>query len=133
MSYLFLPRYQLKCVIKFLFIQLMMSKTISFMLDQPLKQWLTRRKRGEDRNTKIWIPREGKELFRWNEKHFYTPPWSFFTFFKLYECHQIAERIISDGRYLKSLKLSVLVTERKNFFMLKMGKMGHFGSTVDTF
>ena len=54
MSYLFFfPRYQTKCVIKFLFSQLMMSQTIRFMLDQPLKQWLTGRKRGEDGNTKI--------------------------------------------------------------------------------
>ena len=34
------------------------------MLDQPLKQWLTGRKRGEDRNTKIPISQERKELFR---------------------------------------------------------------------
>ena len=47
------PRYQTKCVIKFLFRQLMMSQTIRSMLDQPLKQWLTRRKRREDENTKI--------------------------------------------------------------------------------
>ena len=57
-------RYQTKCVIKFLFRQLMMSQTIRFMLDQPLKQWLTGRKRGEDRNTKIPISQERKELFR---------------------------------------------------------------------
>ena len=70
-SYLFsFPRYQTKCIIKFLYRQLMMSQTIRFMLDQPLKQWLTGRKRGEDGNTKIWISREGKELFRWNKKHF---------------------------------------------------------------
>ena len=48
----------------------MMSQTIRFMLDQPLKQWLTGRNRGEDRNTKIWISRERKELFRRNKKHF---------------------------------------------------------------
>ena len=30
-----------------------MSQTIIFMLDQPLKQWLTGRARGEDGNTKI--------------------------------------------------------------------------------
>ena len=42
MSHLFsFPRYQSKCVIKFLFSQLMISQTIGFMLDQPLKQWLT--------------------------------------------------------------------------------------------
>ena len=35
-------RYQTKCVIKFLF---------RFFLDQPVKQWLTRRKRGEGENT----------------------------------------------------------------------------------
>ena len=40
------------------------------MLDQPLKQRLTGRKRGEDGNTKIWISREQKELFRWNNKYF---------------------------------------------------------------
>ena len=51
-------RYQTKCVIEFLFRQLIMSQTIIFMLDQPLKQWLTRRKRGEDENTKICISRE---------------------------------------------------------------------------
>ena len=28
-----------------------------------------RGKRGEDKNTKIWISRERKELFRWNKKH----------------------------------------------------------------
>ena len=54
MSHLFsFPSYQTKCVIKFLFSQMMMSQTIKFMLDQHLKQWLTRRKREEDRNTKI--------------------------------------------------------------------------------
>ena len=48
MSYLFsFPRYQTKCVIKFLFSQLMMSQTIRFMLDQPVKQWLTGRKEGK--------------------------------------------------------------------------------------
>ena len=37
-----------------------------------LRQLMTssRRKRGEDGNTKNWISREGKELFRWNKKHF---------------------------------------------------------------
>ena len=54
MSCLFsFPRYQLKYVIKFLFRQLMMQQTIRFMVDQPLKQWLTWRKRDEDQNTKI--------------------------------------------------------------------------------
>ena len=71
MSYLFsFPRYQLKYVIKFLFRQLMMSQTIRFMLDQPLKQWLTGKKRGGDWNIKIWISQQGKELFRLNKKHF---------------------------------------------------------------
>ena len=54
MSYLFsFQRDQTKCVINFLFRQLMMLQTIRFMLDQPLKQWLTGRKRWEDGNTKI--------------------------------------------------------------------------------
>ena len=46
-------RYQTKCVIKFLFRQLMMSCALRFFLDQPLNQSLTGRKRGEDENTKI--------------------------------------------------------------------------------
>ena len=45
-------RYQTKCVIKFLFRQLMTSETLRFIFDQPLKQWLTREKGGEDGNTK---------------------------------------------------------------------------------
>ena len=40
-------RYQTKCVIKFLFTHL------RFAINQPLKQWLTGGKRGEDGNTKI--------------------------------------------------------------------------------
>ena len=63
-------RYQTKCVIKFLLRQFMMSQTLRFFLDQPLKQWLTGEKRGRDKYTKIWISRERKELFRWNKKHF---------------------------------------------------------------
>ena len=31
----------------------MMSQTLKFTLNQPLKQWITGRKRGEDRNAKI--------------------------------------------------------------------------------
>ena len=48
-----LSRYQTKYVIKFLFRQLMTSKTLRFFLDQPLKQWLTGEKGGEAENTKI--------------------------------------------------------------------------------
>ena len=48
----------------------MASLTLRFFLDQPLKQWLTGRKRGEEENTKTWISQERKELFRWNKKHF---------------------------------------------------------------
>ena len=63
-------RYQTKCVIKFLISQFMTSQTLRFFLDQPLKQCLTRKKRGEGENTKIWISQEQRELFRWNKKHF---------------------------------------------------------------
>ena len=62
--------YQTKCVIKFLFRQLMTLQSLRFIFDQPLKQWLTGRKWWEDGNTKNWISREQKELFRWNKKHF---------------------------------------------------------------
>ena len=29
-----------------------------------------REKRGEEKYAKNWISQEGKELFRWNKKHF---------------------------------------------------------------
>ena len=45
------PRYQTKCVIRFLFRQLMMS--------------LQGEKKGEDGNTKIWISRERKGSLFW--------------------------------------------------------------------
>ena len=46
-------RYQTKYVNKFLLRQFMMSQTLRFFLDQPLKQWLIGKKRGEEENTKI--------------------------------------------------------------------------------
>ena len=69
-SYLFsFPRYQTKCVIEFLFRQLTTLWTLRFIFNHPLKQWPTSRKREKDRNTKNWISRERKGLFRWNNKH----------------------------------------------------------------
>ena len=56
MSYFFSSlRYQTKCVIKFLFRQLITSQTLRFIFDQPLKQWLTGTKRVKykDGNTKF--------------------------------------------------------------------------------
>ena len=44
--------YQIKCVINFLFRQLMTSQTLRFIFEQSLKQWLTERKKGEDGNIK---------------------------------------------------------------------------------
>ena len=63
-------RYQTKCVIRFLFRQLMTSYTLRFFLDQPPKQWLRGTKRGGNANTKTWISRERQKLFRWNKKYF---------------------------------------------------------------
>ena len=51
------------CVIKFLFKPLMTSQTLRFFLNQPLKQWLTEKKRGEDEYTKIWVSREREKAF----------------------------------------------------------------------
>ena len=45
-------RYQTKCLTEFLLIQLRHHK-LRFFLDQPLKQWLTARKREEDKNIEI--------------------------------------------------------------------------------
>ena len=57
-------RYRTKCVIKSLFKQVMTLQTLRFFLNQPLKQRLTGKKRGEDEYTKIRISQERKELFR---------------------------------------------------------------------
>ena len=46
-------RYETKCVIKFLFRQLMTSQVLRFFLDQALRQWLTGKKRVENENTKM--------------------------------------------------------------------------------
>ena len=43
-------RYQAKCVVMFLFRQLMTPQTLRFIFHQPLQQWLTKRKRGEIEN-----------------------------------------------------------------------------------
>ena len=65
MSYLFsFSGYQTKCVIQFLFRQLMTSQALRFILNQALKQCLTGSKSGEDGNAKILISRERKKLFR---------------------------------------------------------------------
>ena len=63
--------YQTECVIQLLFRQLVASQTLRFIFDHPLKQWSTGRKKGKDRNRKIWLSRERKELFWWNKKHFW--------------------------------------------------------------
>ena len=57
-------RYQIKCVIKFSFGQMMTSKTLRFLLIQPLKQWLTGKKRSKAENTKIWISWERNSVFK---------------------------------------------------------------------
>ena len=42
----------------------MTSQALRFIFDQPLKQWLTGKKRGEEGNTKMRISRQRKERFR---------------------------------------------------------------------
>ena len=49
--------------------------TFAFFLNEPLKQWLIGKEKGEDKYTKSWISQKRKEVFRWNEK----------TFFKVFE------------------------------------------------
>ena len=70
-------------------------KLLRFFLDQLQKQWLTGRKRGEDENTKTWISRERKELFRWNNSYF----------LKGYHLVINKNLIKNSGRKLKILKM----------------------------
>ena len=55
-------RYQTKCVIKFLFTQLMTSLIFRFFLDQPLKQWLTGEKEEETKIQKFEYPENEKSF-----------------------------------------------------------------------
>ena len=70
-------RYQTKCVIKFLFRQLMTSLTLRFIFDQPLKQWLTGEKQGKMEKQKL-------EYLK-NEKSFLDETKIIFQFLKGYQ------------------------------------------------
>ena len=54
-------RYQAKCVIKFLFRQLMTS--LRFFLKQPLKQWLTGKKKEKKKKIKKFEYLENEKSF----------------------------------------------------------------------
>ena len=45
-------------------------KVNKIFLNQPLKQWLTGKKRGKRKNTQIWISWEWEEPCKLNKKHF---------------------------------------------------------------
>ena len=78
-------------------------------LDQPLKQWLTGEKRREDENTKIWISRERKELFRWNKKHFSQ-------FFKGYHLVKNKNLIENSGHSFNKFAMCQFAVCRKNIY-----------------
>ena len=49
----------------------MVDDVINFKiyLESSFKAMTDKEKKGEDENTKTWISRERKELFRWNKKY----------------------------------------------------------------
>ena len=99
MSYLFsFSGYQTKCVIEFLFRQLMTSWTLRFIFNHPPKQWPTGRKKGKDRYTKIWISQERNELFRWNKKHFHRF-WRAIIWWKIKIWWKIADTSFKKGKF----------------------------------
>ena len=61
-SFFSFPKYQTKCVIKFLFRHLMMSQTLRYILDQPLKQWLTGEKEGKTEIQNFEYPENEKSF-----------------------------------------------------------------------
>ena len=61
-------RYQTKCVIKLLLRKLTDVINFKIFLGSTSKA-MTGEKRGEDKNTEIWISREWKQPFRWDKKH----------------------------------------------------------------
>ena len=63
-------RHQTKRVIKFLFGHMWRHRLQDF-LESTSKAKVDKEKRGEDRNTKIWISWGRKELFWWNKKAFF--------------------------------------------------------------
>ena len=68
MSGTFLGRLHNETIVKYVFHEMLWKKYLT-VYAQLKAMWLKRRKKGEDRNTKIWIFWKWKELFRWN-KHF---------------------------------------------------------------
>ena len=68
--HIFFTGYQTKRVIKFLFRKLMTPWTLRFIFNHPLSNGRGRGGWREVRNTKIWVSRERKELFRWSRNHF---------------------------------------------------------------
>ena len=70
MSYLFsFSRYLTKCVIKFLFRQLLMSKTSRFILNHPQSQWLIGENWSQHGNTKNFL--RMKRAFQMKVKAFF--------------------------------------------------------------
>ena len=85
----------------------MTSQSLRFTFDQPLKQWLTGRKRWEDRDTTNWITRERQELFRWNKKHF-SQIWKGY--------HLVRDRNLTKNRWTKMDTIRALFSKIKAFF-----------------
>ena len=73
MSHLFsLSRYQRRCVIKFLFRQWMMSQTLRFIIDYPLKQLLTRKKDEKIEIEKVEYLENGKSFLDETKRIFHN-------------------------------------------------------------
>ena len=81
MPYLFLLKISNKMCYEVLR-QFMTSETLRFILDQPLKQWLTEKIR-EEGNLKTWISREWKELFIWNKQNIFHIFWRAIIWWKI--------------------------------------------------
>ena len=79
MSYRFsFLRYQIKCVIEFLFRYLMTPQTLRSIFDPPLKQCLTRKRRGEDGNyyyCRYYIVTTGEDYPKWKSSFIIPAMW----------------------------------------------------------
>ena len=59
-------RYQISQVLIYTVDDIINFKIFLWSNSKAMADW---EKKREDKNTKIWISQEGKELFRWNKKH----------------------------------------------------------------
>ena len=109
MSYLFsFSGCQTKCVIVFLFTQLMTSWTLRFIFDHPVKQWLTGRKRGKREIQKIKYL-ENEKSFLDEIKSIFHSFWRAIIWWKNKNMMKVADTSFNNKKYQNDISCALLL------------------------